>query len=100
MVNPAKTLQNDIFRHQIDRKQPTRFVKSIKPIARGFTSIKPAGKGLDIDSTDVQIKVDLLNLELKTTKKELEIQMNLYNYESETFIFENYIEVQIIINIV
>lgn len=87
MVNPTKTLQNDIFRHQIDRKHPTRYGKSIKPIAKGF----------DIDSTDVQIKVDLLNLELKTTKKELEIQMNLYNYESETFLAENYIEVQKII---
>ena len=47
--------------------------------------------GLDIDNPVIQLKVEINNFSLQQTKGELEFQLNLFNYESETFLVDPFI---------
>lgn len=47
--------------------------------------------GLDIDNPVVQFKLDIFNLSLQMTKSDLELQINLFNFESETFLVDPFI---------
>lgn len=47
--------------------------------------------GLDIDNPVIQLKVEISDLSLHLTKGELEFQLNLFNYENETFLVDPFI---------
>lgn len=49
--------------------------------------------GLDIDNPVIQMKVEINNFSLQVAKGDLEFQLNLYNFESETFLVDPFINI-------
>ena len=81
------TAHGEIMKKKIDKNQNMIFKKKIIKSMKTYRTTF----GLDIDNPVVQLKVEINNLSLKLAKGDVEFQSNLFNFESESFLVEPFV---------